>query len=169
VVGTVGGQLCDLDARSFISGKIIRQRPQSVGTTSSLVVKRAAGRDVTIAKGAQVGTVIVGFACQGYMGKAIVGGICLAALEGFPAGCLVSEQPLVRSSFDAIDMDGYEPLRTVYVNLLADETIQVMGMEPPAVLCADGNPLKQLGKGDLVHIRVLQKAVGVLRIVAKKN
>lgn len=166
VVGTLDGQVCDLDASQYLAGKRVVGRPQAVGTATARVTKISKQGMVKVAHGFAVGTVIAGFAhSRRFYGKAIVGGVCLTAAAGLPAGCLVCEQPLVRVDLEANDLPAVEPLRSVYVSLTEDDTIHVTGLRAPAVLCADGNPLKLLETEDRVHIRVHMKAVDRLRPV----
>jgi hypothetical protein len=166
IVGTLDGEICDLDASQHLEGVRVAGIPQAIGTDTALVSKKSPGGISDVALGSQVGTVIAGFAHPNrFYGKAIVGGVCLSALVGLPAGCLVCEQPLVRVQLAAADLAAIEPVRSAYTSLAEADTIQVNGIGPPAVLIADGNPLKALVPDDQVTIRVLQDAVRVLRIV----
>jgi hypothetical protein len=81
-----------------------------------------------------------------------------------PAGCLVCDQALVRTQLDRQAHLAIEPIHSAYISLADDEMIQVTGMEYPAVLCADGNPLKRLQPGDVAEVRVYLNAVDALRI-----
>ena len=165
VVGTLAGEVCDLDATAFYGGERILGHPQPVASAMTLVMKRTGDRLVRVAQGVEVGTVVVGFAhylC--FYGKAIVGGVALTDLTGQPAGCLVCAQPLVRTRLSPEELAEVEPIRSSYISLSAGEVIQATGFAPPAVLCADGNPLQILGPDDVVHVRLKPDAVCVLRI-----
>lgn len=166
MVGTLDGEVCDLNASQHLQGVRELGRPQAIGTITALVSKKSPDGSVEVASGSQVGTVIAGFAhADRFFGKAIAGGVCLTALVGLPAGCLVCEQPLVRVQLELSDLVAVEPVRSAYTSLAEANTIQITGIGPPAVLIADGNPLKALTLDDQVHIRVLRDAIRMLRIV----
>ncbi len=166
IVGTLNARVCDLDASEHLAGKRVVGRPRPVGTATALVTKTSRRGVVEVAGGFAVGTVIVGFAhSRRFYGKAIVGGVCLTAAVGWPAGCLVCEQPLVRMDLDPDGLLAAEPIRSAYVSLTEADTIHVTGVGAPAVLCADGNPLRRLETEDKVQIGVRPNAVDVLRPV----
>ncbi len=165
VVGTLAGEVCDLDAAAFCRGERILGHPQPVASAMTGVIKMVGDRAVQVAQGSQVGTVVVGFAhylC--FYGKAIVGGVALTGLSGQPAGCLVCTQPLVRTRLNRQELAEVEPIRSSYISLAAGEEIRATGFAPPAVLCADGNPLQILTPDDVAHVRLSPDAVQVLRI-----
>ena len=165
VLGTLEGNVVDLDATALLEGEKTPGQPQSIATTSALVTKASGDKVVQVAQGPSVGTIIAGFAHQNrFYGKAIVGGVCLTSLVGLPAGCLVCEQPIVRMHLERSDLEAQEPLRSAYVSLSEADAIHVAGVSPPAVLCADGNPLVSLQPGDVAQIRVRMNAVDVLRV-----
>lgn len=165
VLGTLEGKVVDLDATTLLEGRKIPGQPQSITSTSALVTKVSGDKVTLVAQGPSVGTIIAGFAHQNrFFGKAIVGGVCLTSLVGLPAGCLVCEQPIVRSHMERANLEAQEPLRSAYVSLSEADAIQVTGVLPPAVLCADGNPLESLQHGDVTQIRVRMNAVDVLRV-----
>jgi NAD kinase len=169
IVGTVDGRFIDLDANAFFDGIKIPGKPQAVGTDRSLVTKKGEKGTIKVSEGNSVGTVVVGFAnYECFFGKAIVGGVGFSLLIDAPAGCLVCDQPLVRVQLDKQGFASMEPVHSEYVSLADGEVISVTGMDYPAVLCADGNPLKRLHPSDEVQIRVQPNAVDVLRI-ANKN
>lgn len=165
IVGTLAGQVCDLDAVAFLRGERKLGQPHAVGSHASLVAKATQGRVIEVARGMAVGTVIAGFAHHDHFyGKAIAGAVCLSDLAGWPAGCLVCTQPLVRTQLAAGDLAGVEPIHSSYVSLGAGETIEATGIGSPAVLCADGNPLKVLEIDDRACIRLHPNAVHVLQM-----
>jgi hypothetical protein len=165
IVGTVDGAWRDLDANAFMTGRQQPGKPRPIGTDAARVVKRGAKRDLLVASGHSVGTVIAGFAQDdSFFGKAIIGAVGISSLAGAPAGCLVCEQPLVSVSLDLDEHLQTEPIRSAYVSLLHGDTIEISGLTYPAVLCADGNPLAALQADDRSQIRVLPEAVAVLRI-----
>ncbi len=166
MVGTLDGVVCDLDASQHLQGVRVPGRPQAIGTITALVSKKSPDGSVEVASGSQVGTVITGFAhADRFYGKAIAGGVCLTALVGLPAGCLVCEQPLVRVQLEISDLVTVEPVRSAYTSLAEADTIHITGIGPPAVLIADGNPLKALTPDNQVFIQVLRNAVRMLRVV----
>lgn len=164
VVGTIDGELVDLDALERLAGNSVIGQPRPLGAGEARVVKQSPGRTAEVASGLKVGTVIVGFSHgRHFYGKAITGGVCLTAVVGLPAGCLVCEQPLVRVRLAANELLEAEPVQSTYVSLAEADAIQVSGLEAPAVLCADGNPLKWLEPEDRVQIRVRLNLVEILR------
>ncbi len=166
IVGTVDGKLCDLDASLFLSGDQVKRPPIPVASSTSVVTKSSGDREIIVANGFDVGGVVVGFSDpDNFLGKAVVGGACLTALAGIPAGCMVSEHPLARASIGKIS--NWKPLKSNYISLAKGESINVTGMQNPAVLCADGNPIKQLELEDNISIRVLSRAIDVVQL--KKN
>jgi NAD kinase len=168
IVGTSQDKYCDWDANAFLEGQRIAGMARPIDSQSAWVAKSSATKRTLVSEGNAIGTLVTGLAQnQHFFGKAIVGGVCLSTLVGIEAGCLVSDQPLVRTQFDQQAHRDIEPIRSAYVSLSKDEVIEIGGMSHPAVLCADGNPLKALHPDDLTHIRVLPHAVDVLRIVER--
>ncbi len=167
VLGTLAGKVCDLDATAFLAGKRKKGHPQPIGTDSALVTKQSRGRYIDVARGKAVGTVIAGFAQDScFFGKAIVGGVCLTSLTGLPAGCLICDQPLVRTELTPDNLATIEPIHSAYVSFDEGDVIRVQGLGPPAVLCSDGNPLKGLTPEDVVSISFRTRAVSVFRLSA---
>ena len=165
VLGTLDGQVRDLDATAFFAGEQKVGFPQAVGGAASVVNKMIGGRTVHVARGTLVGTVVVGFAhYECFWGKAIVGGVGLTNLTDQPAGCLVCTQPLVRTELTPTALAETEPIFSSYISLNEGEAIQATGIGSPAVLCADGNPLKLLVPDDIAHIYIRPQAVRVLRL-----
>ena len=166
IVGTVGGDLEDLDANAFMEEKQIPGQPRAVGSDSARVIKQYWRGEKIVSAGQSVGTVVAGFTHYDYFfGKVLIGGIGLSSLTGSPAGCLVCERALVRTKLSAEEYRHMEPVHSSYVSLAEDEVIDVTGLDYPAVLCADGNPLAALRPTDHSQIRVRPGAVDVLRIV----
>ena len=166
IVGTVGGDFCDLDANAFFGGAQVPGEPMAVGVESARVVKRGKTGTVDVAFGAAVGTVVAAFAqCDAFWGKAIIGGVGLSSLAGAPAGCIVCDQPLVRTRLDLDAHRRTEPIRSAFVSLSAGETVEVTGLAHPAMLCADGNPLKALQPEDVAFMRVRPAVVDMLHPV----
>jgi NAD kinase len=165
IVGTLLGNICDLDANAFMRGEQIKGIPQPIAGEMASVVKINATKQIIVSTGKSVGTVVAGFAQNPcFFGKAIVGAVGLTSLAGIEAGCLVCEQALVCTQPDRQKHVDSEPIRSSYVSLAAEDRIEVSGLTYPAVLCADGNPLKALQLDDICHIRVQPNAVSVLRI-----
>jgi len=166
IVGTEQGSLCDLDANAALEGRRVLAVPRSVGRQTAVVIKRSGDARLLVSAGMAVGTVIAGFTHYDcFFGKAIVGAVCLSSLVGIPAGCLVCEQPLVRTQLDRQAHLAMEPVHSAYVGLAEGEVIEVTGLAFPAVLCADGNPLKALQPADVARLCVRPDAVDVLRII----
>ncbi len=166
IVGMTQNELCDLDANAFLNGERVLGVPRPVGSPTASVTKRSETRRLLVSAGTSVGTVIAGLTSYDcFFGKAVVGGVCLSSLVGIPAGCLVCDQPLVRTQLDREAHRNTEPIRSAYVSLDEGEVIEATGLAYPAVLCADGNPLKALQPADIARLRARPGAVEVLRIV----
>lgn len=165
IVGTVDGGYRDLDANAFMEARQVPAKPHPIGTEAARVTKQTASGELSVSAGRDVGTVVVGFShYNSFFGKAIIGGVGLSAVAGIPAGCLVCDQPLVVVNLELDDHLRMEPMRSSYVSLNDGDVIRVTGLDHPAVLCADGNPLAALRSSDECEIRVRPAAVDVLRI-----
>lgn len=170
IVGTIEGQFQDLDANAFMQGKPIPGEPRPIGSDTAIVTKHNQAGELVVSTGQSVGTVVVGFAhYEGFFGKAIIGGVVLSSLVGAAGGCLVCDQALVRARLDVQEHQIMVTIHSAYVSLLDDDTIRVTGLDYPAVLCADGNPLAALRPTDISQMRVRRKAVDVLRIIAQND
>ena len=163
VVGTIEGKLRDLDARERSRGKVVAAAPRSIATAESRVTRNARDGATIVAQAESVGTVVAGFAEPPFFGKAVCGGICLAALTGLPAGCLVSNLPLVQVEIDAGTVARTIPIVSSYVSLGEDITVMVEKVQEGAVLCVDGNPIRELSFSDRVEISVNEDAVRGVR------
>ncbi len=165
IVGTVDGGYRDLDAKAFMDGRQERIQPHSVGREGARVVRRGASGEVLVSSGQAVGTVVVGFSqYECFFGKAIIGGVGLSSVAGAPAGCIVSDHPLVVVQLGLDEHLRTEPVHSAYVSLTGEDVIEVTGLDDPAVLCADGNPLALLRPADSSQMRVRPGAVDVLRL-----
>ncbi len=153
VVGTIDGRPTDLDAAERMRGQLIPGRPRRIGGSRTKVIRISQGVETLVAGGESVGTVVAGF------GKAITGGICLAALAGLPAGCLVCDLPLAQIEIGATSLLRAAPISSKYVSLAEDISIVVENVCDGAVLCMDGNPLRRLSESDRVAISVRRDAV----------
>ena len=167
IVGTVGVGYQDLDANAFMESRQVPGKPRPIGNDAARVTKRSQRGEILVSSGQSVGTVVAGFThYECFFGKAIIGGVGLSSVAGAPAGCVVCEQALVCTSLDLTEHLRTEPVHSAYVSLLNDDVIQVTGLDYPAVLCADGNPLAALRPSDVSQIRIRPGAVNVLRIAA---
>jgi hypothetical protein len=166
IVGTIDGACQDLDANSFMESRQVRGRPRPIGSDTARVTKHSQAEEIVVGVGRSVGTVVAGFTQYDcFFGKAIIGGAGLSSVAGVSAGCLVCEQALVCTQLDLQEHLKTEPIRSAYVSLTDDAVIRVTGLDYPAVLCADGNPLAAFRPADIAQIRVRPDAVDVLRIV----
>jgi len=163
VVGTIEGKLCDLDAAERSRGILVAGTPRSIATPESRVTRNTKNGATIVAQAESVGTVVAGFAEPTFFGKAVCGGICLAALTGLPAGCLVSNLPLVQVEIGAGTLARTIPIVSSYVSLGEDITVMVEKVQEGAVLCVDGNPVRELGPSDRVVISVNKDAVRGVR------
>jgi hypothetical protein len=166
IVGMLEGNLVDFDAGEFLAGRRVTSEPQCIGRETARVTKLTSSGLIPIARGRQIGTVIAGFShYPAFFGKAIIGGIILASLTGAPAGCLICEQPLVRTHLRLEELRAVEPVNAAFASLAPGESMFIEGLGAPAVLCADGNPLARLQPDQRVHIQVAPKPVQVLHLV----
>jgi hypothetical protein len=164
IVGTINGAYQDLDANSFMESRQVPGQPRPIGTDTARVTKHRQAQEIVVGVGRSVGTVIAGFTHYDcFFGKAIIGGVGLSSVAGVSAGCLVCEQALVRTRLDLQEHLKTEPVRSAYVSLTDDAVIRVTGLDYPAVLCADGNPLAAFRPADMAQIRVRPNAANVLR------
>ena len=155
VVGTIDGQVRDVDAAARLQGRLELGTPRPVATSKTRVLRSSKDGETVIAEGESVGTVIAGFAEPAFFGKAVSGGICLAALAGLPAGCLVSSLPLVQVQMSASALLRAAPVISSYVTLSEEVSIVVEKVRDAAVLCVDGNPLRLLNAvGPHRHFRL---------------
>ena len=166
IVGTRGDQLVDLDARAVLTGGDGLGKPASIATDSAIVTIRRGEDAMTLARGGMVATVIVGFAERSFFAKAIVGGACLAAMTGLPAGCLVADRPLACVGVSAPQLLAAGPLNTSFVPLDDASRIEVRGLAGEAVVAADGNPLASASDETQIDIAFLPDAINALTLKA---
>lgn len=165
VVATIiDSRLADVRVAEKMQGLNVQGTPQAVWTAETRVIKRSASGETLVAEGQAVGTVMVGLAESRFFGKAVTGGVCLTALVGLPAGCLVCDQPLVRVQVEPRELLKWEPLSSRYVSLEEKECIVTMGVCAGAALCADGNPLIILDEADVVEMGVRRRAIKSMQL-----
>jgi NAD kinase len=163
VIGTLDGQVRDLDARAKMQGLNLLGHPDLVGSPLTLVERVSPSGTVEVARGDWVSSVAIGFSDPAFFGKAVTGGICLASYLHIPAGCLVTDSPMVRMETTRQEVLTLGPVRSQYISF--DETmyIRVSGMRPGTAVCADGNPLKILSPEDQVEFWVRPDAVQAVK------
>lgn len=164
VVGTLDDEIRDLDAAALYEHRKIQGIPRSIATHTTKVSRIHADKEMLISEGNDVGTVVVGFAEPFYFGKAITGGVCFTALVDLPAGCIVSEQPLVQIELTADTLRSRGPVSSKYISLDEGMRIVVENVQTGAVLCADGNPLRLLLEKDRVEFGVQRAAITVVSL-----
>lgn len=162
VVGTIDRQRHDVDAYERMQGKLTLGKPRPAGSSQTKVTRVDSGTETLVAEGESVGTVIFGFSEPRFVGKAITGAVCLAALCGLPAGCLVCEKPLAIVDVTAGALRAASPVASTFVAIDEGMEVRVEGIEG-AVLCADGNPLHRLRDTDRVAVSVRRNAVTAVR------
>jgi len=167
VIGTLDGQVRDLDARAKMQGFNLLGQPGLVGTPLTLVERVSPSGIVEVARGDWVSSVVIGFSDPAFFGKAVTGGICLASYLHIPAGCLVTDSPMVRMETTRQEVLTLGPVRSQYISF--DETmyIRVSGMRSGTAVCADGNPLMILSPDDQVEFWVHPAAVQAVK--SKQN
>jgi len=162
VVATIDGQRQDADAYERMQGKLVPGKPRLVGNSQTEVTRVDSGMETLIAKGEGIGTVIFGFAEPRFVGKAITGAVCLAALCAVPAGCLVCDRPLAMVDVTAAALRTAAPVASCFVAFDEAMEVKVEGIDG-AMLCADGNPLHRLQHTDRVVVSVRRNAVTAVR------
>lgn len=167
VVGTIGGRSVDVDARARLEGSLIRRRPQSIGRASTRVVRIDPRGQVVVGEGESVGAVVLGLARPLLIGQALAGGACLTALTGLPAGCLVSDRPLVLMGLTGDELLDWPPLKSNYVSLDERSSVRIQGVAAGAAISADGNPLRILDPHDTIEVRVRRNAVSALQVMER--
>jgi len=167
IVGTIDGQVRDIDAAERCRGVSVPGTPRPVGGLKTRVIRSSKDGETVVAEGESVGTVVAGFAEPAFFGKAVSGGICLAAVTGLPAGCLVSSLPLVQVEISASALLQAAPIVSSYVTLSEEVSIVVENVCDGAVLCVDGNPLRVLSGSDRVVVSTHENAVTGVRF--RKN
>jgi hypothetical protein len=163
VLGTLDGQVRDLDARAKMKGVNQPGQPGPVGTPRTLVERISPSAAVEVAAGEWVSSVVIGFSSSAFFAKAITGGICLASYLHIPAGCLVTSSPIVRieTTYQAELASG--PLRSQYISFDESMCIRASGLRTGTAVCADGNPLKILSLDDQVEFWVRPAAVRAVK------
>ena len=167
VLGTLDGQLRDLDAQAKMNGIDLPARPGPVGTPRTLIerVSPSPFGTVEVARGEWVSSVIIGFSSPAFFAKAITGGICLASYLNIPAGCLVTDYPIVRIETTGAEVLAAGPLCSQYISFDESMCIRASGMRTGTAVCADGNPLKILSPDDQVEFWVRRAAVRALKLM----
>ena len=165
VLGTLDGQVRDLDVQAKMNGVNLPGQPGPVGTPATLIerVSPSPLGTVEVARGEWVGSVVIGFSSPVYFGKAVTGGICLASFLGIPAGCLVTNYPIVRIETTCQEALAFGPLRSQYISFDETMCIRVSGMRTGTAVCADGNPLKILNTEDQIEFWVRPAAVRAVK------
>ncbi|MBA2633395.1 MAG: NAD(+)/NADH kinase [Chloroflexi bacterium] len=164
VVGTLDGRLRDLDAVALLEGRRVPRRPASIARPGALAsVRHANGSAAAIARGEQVGAVVVGFARREFIANAISGGACLTALAGLPAACIVTDRPLVQVELRADELLGAQPISSRYASLASGSVVRVEGLAEGTVVALDGTPHRVQRPSDAADVSVRLSAVPVLR------
>jgi NAD kinase len=167
IVGMLNGKRRDLDAVERISGNLIPAKPRSAGCSSTRVIRRSINHsDLLIAGGSSAATIVVGFADSSFFGKAVTGGICLATVAGLPAGCIVSDTPLVQIEIDVATLQAIEPVTSRYASVADGDSVVIEGVAG-AALCADGNPFRRLESND--HVVVSLHCDAVVGVRSRKD
>jgi len=164
VVGTLDGQICDVDASAKMAGKNLPGRPASIGISKTRVERISAAGVVEVASGEWISSVIIGFAERAFLGKAITGGVCLASYSGAPAGCLAASIPLVEVGLSRAEVLQYGPIQSRYISF--DQTMQIraQGFLDGTAINVDGTPLKILSSEDRIVFSVLPDAIRAVRL-----
>jgi NAD kinase len=166
VLGTLDGQVRDLDAQAKMKGiNLLGDPDRPVGTPLTLIERISPAGTVEIARGEWVGSVAIGFSAPAFFGKAITGGICLAAYLNIPAGCLVSDCTMSRIEITRQEALALAVQRSNYVSFDETMCIRVSGMRSGTAVCADGNPLKILSPEDQVEFWVRPASVRAVKSV----
>lgn len=171
VCGTIDGRYVNLAAEALMCGERVEATPEPLRSATALVSKlTGAARELRVAEGEAVGSIVIGFTRIGdVQGQALLGGLGLSCGAGIPAACLVASFPLVFAALGPERHADFEPLQSSYVGLDAGECLQLTGLGNGAVLCADGNPLHRLHPEDVAEIRMVADACSVVRLPGGKS
>jgi NAD kinase len=167
VVATIDGKRRDVDVAAKMEGRKIPAQPRSIGIPDTRVMFIGQNNETVLSRGTSIASVVVGFSDSAFIGKAVTGGICLASIAGVPAGCLITNQPLVRVEIDHKDVLELPPLTSTYQSIDENSRIIVEGVREGAALCVDGNPLCLLTPSDRISFGVKLSIVEVLQQQSK--
>lgn len=159
VVGTRDGQRLDVDAAALAGGRVTPGRPRSIGRAHTRITRVGPDGEIVLGEGARVAGVVVAVARPEFFGQALAGGACLTALAGLPAGCLVSDRPLVQVEVTPQELLAWPPLQTWYASLDEGWVIRVEQTAVGAAVSADGNPLHVFRGDEAIEIGVRRGAV----------
>ena len=169
VVGTLDGQLMDIDAAALLEERCEPGQPECIGSEDTLIQITSADHCDNLSGNQIIGTIIIGFAEQAFRAKAVTGGICLATQVGLPAGCLVADRPIayLGATTESLRSDG--PLHTTFMGMDADSKVMVSGVRPGTVICADGNPVALLNETSVVQIQSKLNAITSFSLQEKNS
>ncbi len=161
IVGTLNGEITDLDAALRLKGHKKPGQSQPVGTPQTEVLKN--GKAVIKGSEQKVGQIIAGPLDNRYLGKAVSGLLCWGPFTNHEAALTISPIPLVQVNINEEMMKQVDPLHISQILFNEDDCLQVRGMKPGAVLCLDGNPHLVLNKDDKIKIIFKKNAIKTLR------
>ncbi|SMB89713.1 diacylglycerol kinase catalytic region [Thermanaeromonas toyohensis ToBE] len=167
VPATVDGQRWDVDATALLAGRHERGSVGPIGGPNTEVWLRRSKHELLVGKGHKIGQIIIGTVDGRYIGKAVSGGVCLAALAGAPAALVLADKPLTRINIDASKLEAIEPVTSQCFSLFTGDKVTVKGLVNNTVICVDGNPLSQLSVEKKVTVIVDTALVTCLRPVNK--
>jgi hypothetical protein len=163
VVATLNGQLRDVGVAEKFAGRNVPDHPRSIALPNTRVERNRGPEHQLIAQGKEVGTVIIGLAEPPFIAKAITGGVCLTAITGLQAGCLVADQPLVRIEVTSEETLTSEPIHSSYLSFDEKDRIYVTGVREGTGLCVDGTPLCLLTPEQEVSFGVRPEAIRAVK------
>jgi len=160
IVGTLDGKQADLDAAQRIQGRKVEAKSQSIGTEETKVLKN--GQAMITGKNQEIGQIIAAPVDNRYLGKAVSGLLCWSSFLNYGAALAAVSFPVVQVNVDKKVLDQTEPFNLSQLLFDEEDSIELRGIKPGAVLCLDGNPHLVLKKDDIIKIRFKRNAVGTL-------
>lgn len=168
IPATVDGQRLDVDAAARMTGRYENGTVRPVGGPATEVWVRRDQHPLLVARGREVGQVVIGIVDDRYIGKAVAGGVCLTALVGAPAALVVADKPLTLINLGAGEIEAMEPVTTNCFSLFIGDGAAVKGLLPDTVVCLDGNPLCKVSTEQEVTVEVETGVLTCLRPVNRR-
>lgn len=162
---TVHGRRIDADAVAMMEGRRQEGTIRPIGGSRTEVWARRRERLVPVAKGCEVGQVIIGTVDGRYVGKAVSGGACLTALVEAPAALVIADKPVTRINVDQALLERIEPVTSRCFSLFSGDGAVIKGLSGDPVVCVDGNPLRRVNEGQEVAVTVSVGLVTCLKPV----
>ncbi|MBN1858306.1 hypothetical protein JW848_03770, partial [Candidatus Bipolaricaulota bacterium] len=163
--GTRDGRRIDLGAAAHLRGSDRPTTPKSVCRETTYVEKN--GRAMLDGKRHRLSQIVASplnlmerSACAG---KAVSGLMSWGPYLGRPAVLAGISDVAIRTQVDDDALADVEPLHLYQICFGSDDEITVGGLDRSAVIVLDGNPLRQMGLGESVVLKLRRDVLHVLR------